>query len=204
MFGLFKKKPKQTLGIISQRLSRIHIECYDYLLDRYKVYEETHYVDGFYKIELNYFILAMISSLVKLKQYGGYNKDFIALLRDNFDWASAVTLIPLIPNADPSGEDENVDILHNNILDRFNDYADLVLKVFQSHGESDVQHNGYVLIASAENRMGIWRSDAELRLEALHIVTVLLDLSESVENAFSGRCGIVTKNRKNYAQKMHS
>ena len=169
---------------------------------RYDLYAETNICNSIDEIELHYFIMSVIHAIIKLKVYGGYDQTVIQLMRDNFTELSAKIILPLIPDPDPAAVDENIAILYNNSLARFNQYADFVLKTFQSNCESEVQHNGYILVAYMESHLGIWRSDIELRVEGLHISAVVLDISASVANAFRGSTELVTKSRDLFAKHM--
>ena len=102
---------------------------------RYDLYYEKNACNSINEIELHYFIMSIIHAILKLKVYGGYDQASVQLMRDNFTELSAKIILPLIPDPDPTAVDENLAIIYNNSLARFNQYADFVLKVFQSSSD---------------------------------------------------------------------
>lgn len=171
MFGLFKKN--EPAG--ADRIVRL-LEIFETL----SAHADDLYsdVERYNPAEVRFFTISAIS--VDIQSYGGLDEKAMQQVVGKFIEQAIASLLFKMPRA-------SYDMLHNAFVDRFGEYANLIVDLSNSRSGEDLQAAIYGLMTVLDRNARVERDAVAAITQGLKIVTPLTNAAGDVADVFRGR-----------------
>lgn len=172
VFGLFKKKPVPVPGTDPRIVGLLGL--FEGLSDEFTpLYEDF---ERYNPAELRFVTMSAIS--VYIQSYGNLPGAEMQAVVGTFTEQAIATLLFNMPNA-------SYDLVHNAFVDRFGEYADLIVDVTNASTDTELQRSTMALITAMDKNIRVEREAVDAIIQALKLVLPLTNCAADVRDVLA-------------------